>query len=166
MLNDQSGAKTNGVFTKVNGALANSLEFNKVYSLTTSFRFQKALNNKNLDSSQVFSLGGAYGVRAFPDGEYSSDNGYLIGAELFGSLPKFRGISNKVSIFADTGYASRENPTVSPAGRQLSDLGFGYQADFKEFFLKAQIARVIGSEKSETEDKEMTRLLLQMGWTY
>ena len=163
---DKAGANTNGNYTKISGSIEKSLQFNPTYSLTTSLQFQKALGNKNLDGSEDFSLGGAYGVRAFPDGEHSAENGYLLGAELFYALPSYEGINHKASIFADTGYAKMENPLAGIQGRQLSDMGIGYQASYKEFFAKAQIARVIGGEKVESESERSTKLLLQVGWVY
>lgn len=165
-LNDQNGAKTNGDYTKVSGSVEKSIQFNSEYALSTSFRFQKALNSKNLDGSEDFSLGGAYGVRAFPDGEHSAENGYLLGAELFYTLPGDGAFSHKVSCFADTGYARMENPTGATEARQLSDMGLGYQASYKQFFTKAQIARVVGGEKVESETNHSTKLLLQIGYVY
>ena len=48
----------------------------------------------NLDSSEKMELGGAYGVRAYPEGEAFGDEGYIATAEarlmldsLTGSLP-------------------------------------------------------------------------------
>ena len=161
-----SGPHTNGDYTKIEGSLEKSLELNPELSLTTSLRFQKALGNKNLDGSEDFSLGGAYGVRAFPDGEHSAENGYIFGAELYYTLPSVEGINHKASIFADTGYASMEKDNGTLEGRQLSDVGIGYQAFYKEFFAKAQVARVMGGEKSTTEDRDSTRALLQIGWMY
>ena len=163
---DDAGARTNGDYTKVSGTIEKAIAFNPQYSLTTSLRFQKALGNKNLDGSEDFSLGGAYGVRAFPDGEHSAENGYIFGAELFYALPSYEGINHKVSLFADTGYATMENKISGSESRQLSDMGLGYQATYKEFFAKAQIARVIGGEKVESESEHSTKLLLQVGWVY
>ena len=160
------GVKTNGEYTKISGTIEKGFTFNPEYSLTASLRFQKALGNKNLDGSEDFSLGGAYGVRAFPDGEHSAENGYIFGAELFYTLPSYEGINHKASIFADTGYAKMENPLTTTQGRQLSDVGLGYQASYKDFFAKAQVARVMGGEKSTTEDRDSTRALLQIGWMY
>lgn len=164
---DAAGAKTNGDYTKISGTIEKGIQFNPEYSLTTSLRFQKSLGNKNLDGSEDFSLGGAYGVRAFPDGEHSAENGYIFGAELFYTLPSYEGINHKASIFADTGYAKMENPLSTSESRQLGDMGIGYQASYKEFFAKAQVARVIGGEKvtSETPSHE-TKLLLQVGYIY
>lgn len=163
---DQAGAQTDGAYTKVNATLEKSIQFNPEYALTTSVRLQKALNDKNLDGSEDFSLGGAYGVRAFPDGEHSAENGYLIGAELFYTLPSVEGVTHKISLFGDTGYAKMENPIKNSEGRQLSDIGLGYQASYKAFFAKAQIAHVIGGEKVESESEHATKLLVQLGWVY
>ena len=165
-LDSPSNKDTDGSFSKIEGSLEKALQFNAEYSLTASLRFQKALKDKNLDGSEDFSLGGAYGVRAFPDGEHSAENGYILGVELFYTLPSYEGINHKVSIFADTGYASMQNYNGTVEGRQLFDMGLGYQASYKDFFAKAQIARVMGGEKSETEDKDSTRFLLQLGWIY
>lgn len=166
LASDQSGAKTNGAYSKIGVSVENTLEFNSIFSLSTTFKFQKSLGNKNLDGGEDFSLGGAYGVKAFPDGEYSAENGYLVGAELFYNLPKYKGVSQKTSLFVDTGYATMENPIAATDGKQLADIGLSYQASFKDFFAKAHLARVIGGEQSEVEDKETTRFLLQIGWTY
>jgi len=163
---DQAGAKTNGDYTKIAGSIEKGFQFNPEYSLTASLRFQKALSNKNLDASEDFSLGGAYGVRAFPDGEHSAENGYIFGAELFYALASVEGIHHKVSLFTDTGYAKMENPTGATEARQLSDVGLGYQAQYQSFFAKAQVAHVIGGEKSITEDKDTMRGLVQIGWIY
>jgi hemolysin activation/secretion protein len=165
-LDDINNADTDGSYSKIAGSIEKAIAFNPEYSLTTSLRFQKALNNKNLDGSEDFSLGGAYGVRAFPDGEHSAENGYIFGAELFYALPSVEGINHKASIFADTGYAKMENDNGTLQSRQLSDIGIGYQASYKDFFAKAQVARVIGGEKSTTEDEDSTRVLVQIGWIY
>ena len=163
---DAAGAQTDGDYSKISGSLEKSLQFNPEYSLTASLRFQKALGNKNLDGSEDFSLGGAYGVRAFPDGEHSAENGYILGAEFFYMLPSYEGIAHKVSLFADTGYAKMENALAGSEGRHLSDVGIGYQAFYKEFFAKAQIARVIGGESVTSESEYKTKALLQIGFVY
>ena len=165
-LDSPTNLDTDGSYSKISGSVEKSLQFNPELSLTTSLRFQKAIKDKNLDGSEDFSLGGAYGVRAFPDGEHSAENGYIVGAELFYALPSVEGINHKASIFADTGYASMQNNNGTSEGRQLSDVGLGYQANYKEFFAKAQVARVVGGEKVESETNHSTKLLLQVGWLY
>ena len=55
-------------------------------SLTDTLRFYGGFNGqlatKNLDSSEKFSLGGPFGVRAFPVNEALGDEGYLMNFEL------------------------------------------------------------------------------------
>ncbi len=104
--------------------------------------------------------------KAFPDGEHSAENGYILGAELFYTLPSYENINHKASLFVDTGYASMQNKNGTSESRQLSDIGLGYQASYKQFFGKAQIARVMGGEKVESESERSTKLLLQLGFVY
>lgn len=166
VLDSPSNDDTDGAYAKVSGSVEETMTFSPQYALTTSLRFQKALGNKNLDGSEDFSLGGAYGVRAFPDGEHSAENGYILGAELFYTLPSYENINHKASLFVDTGYASMQNKNGTSESRQLSDIGLGYQASYKQFFGKAQIARVMGGEKVESESERSTKLLLQLGFVY
>ncbi|PZN73481.1 MAG: hypothetical protein DM484_22590 [Candidatus Methylumidiphilus alinenensis] len=66
---------------------------------------------KNLSSSEKFSLGGPYGVRAYGVGEAPSDEMLLLSAELRASLPKPTLIPGELvgSAFLDTawGWLSR-----------------------------------------------------------
>lgn len=70
------GAKTNGSFEK------SSLQFLRIQRVTEKLNLQLLANaqfsNKNLDSSEKLSLGGATGVRAYPSGEASGDEGRKI----------------------------------------------------------------------------------------
>ena len=59
-----------------------------------------------------------------------------------------------------------ENSNGTSQSRHLSDVGVGYQASYKSFFTKAQVARVVGGEKVESENEHSTRLLLQLGYVY
>ncbi len=54
---------------------------------------------KNLDGSEDFSLGGAYGIKVYPDGELSAENGYLFSTELKYKLPAFNELSSQVGVF-------------------------------------------------------------------
>ncbi len=59
-----------------------------------------------------------------------------------------------------------QNKNGTSESRQLSDIGLGYQTSYKQFFGKAQIARVMGGEKVESESERSTKLLLQLGFVY
>lgn len=89
---DAMTARTNGRFNYLQFALARQQTITGPLSLYGSVRGQLAFDN--LDSSEQMGLGGAYGVRAYPEGEAYGDEGYIATAEarlmldaLTGSLP-------------------------------------------------------------------------------
>ncbi len=75
-----SGAKTNGSFNKTN------LQFLRIQRIAEAIDLQilasAQLASQNLDSSEKFTLGGVGGVRAFPSGEASGDEGKKISFDL------------------------------------------------------------------------------------
>jgi len=77
---DENSARSNGGFDKLNLAAARVQTIGGPLSLYLAARGQVALDN--LDSSEKMELGGAYGVRAYPEGEAYGDEGYIATAEL------------------------------------------------------------------------------------
>ena len=77
---DAATAKSEGGFSKWNLSFQRTQRVMDDVSLLLSYSGQWA--GKNLDSSEKFTLGGAYGVRAYPQGEASGDEGQLWTAEL------------------------------------------------------------------------------------
>ncbi len=89
---DAITAHSNGSFNYLQFALSRQQTLAGPLSLYGSVRGQLAFDN--LDSSEKMELGGAYGVRAYPEGEAFGDEGYIATAEarlmldsLTGSLP-------------------------------------------------------------------------------
>lgn len=89
---DDITAQSHGRFNSLQFALARQQTVAGPLSLFGSVRGQLAFDN--LDSSEKMQLGGAYGVRAYPEGEAFGDQGYIATAEarlmlvsLTGSLP-------------------------------------------------------------------------------
>lgn len=76
---DAIGPKTAGSFTRATYSLARLQKLTDKLTLFASFRGQLA--DGNLDSSQKFILGGSSGVRAYPVGEASGDQGNLLTLE-------------------------------------------------------------------------------------
>ena len=80
--NDQSstGAKTHGDFSK---ALFDIYHIHR-FTDKINFKYYGSLQyaSKNLDSSEKMSLGGVSGVRAYPSGEASGDEGYKFSFEV------------------------------------------------------------------------------------
>ena len=86
--NDQSstGAKTHGDFSK---ALFDVYHIHR-FTEKINFKYYGSLQyaSKNLDSSEKMSLGGISGVRAYPSGEASGDEGYKLSFEVQYDLSK------------------------------------------------------------------------------
>ena len=76
---------TEGSYTRFNAALTRLQKLNEHVNIVVSGSAQIA--GSNLDSSEKFTLGGPNGVRAYPVGEASGDQGQLINADLRYALP-------------------------------------------------------------------------------
>ncbi|WP_253189280.1 ShlB/FhaC/HecB family hemolysin secretion/activation protein [Brevundimonas sp. LM2] len=72
---DANTARTQGGFTKLTYAFTRLQTIRGPLSLHGALRGQWA--GDNLDSSEKMELGGAYGVRAYPEGEAYGDEGYI-----------------------------------------------------------------------------------------
>lgn len=115
---------TRGSFNKLNLDVARVQALPAGLSLFGRFSGQWA--DQNLDSSESFSLGGAYGVRAFPSGEGNGDAGWLAQAELRYTMGDFMPY-----VFHDNGRvavnarASRILPAVTDNHRSVAGGGVG-----------------------------------------
>lgn len=78
--NDTTTARREGRFDKIN------LDASRIQKLPDAFtlygRYSGQWTDRNLDSSERLSLGGLYGVRAYPMGEGLGDRGWLAQVEL------------------------------------------------------------------------------------
>ncbi len=72
---DATTARSQGTYNKLQGSFSRIQSIAGPVSVFASVRGQVAL--KNLDSSEQMELGGAYGVRAYPEGEAFGDTGYI-----------------------------------------------------------------------------------------
>jgi len=77
---DALSARTNGAYQRYTYALAQYQWLSNSTMLLLSVNGQQA--SKNLDSAEKMSLGGPFGVRAYPSGEASGDKGYVATAEI------------------------------------------------------------------------------------
>jgi hemolysin activation/secretion protein len=82
---DAATAQTSGAFDKLNMTAQRHQYLNDRLTFMTLLSAQAA--NKNLDSSEKMSLGGANGVRSYPQGEAAGDEGVLLNCELRWSIP-------------------------------------------------------------------------------
>ena len=82
---DALTARTDGGYGKLQASVARLQTISGPLSLYGSVRGQLAFDN--LDTSEKMELGGAYGVRAYPEGEAYGDDGYIATAEARLTLP-------------------------------------------------------------------------------
>jgi len=82
---DAASARSNGDYTKLRYGY--SLRFNATATDILQLRITGQWAEKNLDSSEKMSLGGIDGVRAYPTGEASGDEGWLARLEWAKLLP-------------------------------------------------------------------------------
>jgi hemolysin activation/secretion protein len=146
---DADSARSNGGFDKLNLAAARIQTISGPLSLYLAARGQVALDN--LDSSEKMELGGAYGVRAYPEGEAYGDEGYIATAELRLRLDQWtRGLPGRFQLigFVDSGEVDyAHNPWFSgPNHARRSGYGAGLSwAGPERILISATYARKLGN---------------------
>ena len=111
------------------------------------------------------SLGGAYGVRAYPQGEGLGDQGYVATAEIFRKFQVPLPGVWQGSVFVDRGAitVSKEPFTSSANSRTLTGGGFGFTVALPgNWSLKSSIAWRIGSELPKNDVDRSPRGWMQM----
>jgi hemolysin activation/secretion protein len=134
---DAASAQSNGSYTRF-GYGANRLQrFTDSTFLALSVTGQTA--SKNLDSSEKFSLGGINGVRAYPQGEASGDEGYRATVELrHNVMPNVQ-----ATVFYDVGKVTINRKPFGPAAsnsRNLAGVGVGLNAGLGPVQLRSSLA--------------------------
>ncbi|MFZ5524274.1 MAG: ShlB/FhaC/HecB family hemolysin secretion/activation protein [Pseudomonadota bacterium] len=131
-----TSAKTNGPFARFNYSINRQQRLGDSYSFFFALSGQAA--NKNLNSSEQFTLGGAYGVRAYPQGEGLGDEGRLATVELRRSFSQ----RLQAVLFYDAGTVIyNHNPYLAgPNTRTLSGGGMGINANIFGIDIKAYLA--------------------------
>ena len=156
--NDRQTARTQGSFLKLNPSLVRLQRLTDTLSLYTQVQGQWA--NGNLDSSEKFSLGGAYGVRAYPQGEASGDLGWLANVEVRYALSdawQLNGFLDhgQVRINQDAWTSDDNSRSLSGAGVGASWTGYGWQVNGVAAFK-------LGGEEAESDKDRGARLWVQV----
>lgn len=144
------GARTQGSFQKINWNATRLQRVTEKLSFAAMFNGQSA--SKNLDSGERFQLGGPSGVRAYPAGEATGDEGLraTLEARYFAGSFDAAGDVN-VQAFYDWGSVRQfKDPSAqtltTPNDFNLSGIGFGITVSRPgRFEAKAQWAQKIGS---------------------
>lgn len=158
---DEETANSAGSYTKFALNALRQQYINKRLSLMVSLNGQLA--SKNLDSSEKMSLGGAYGVRAYPKGEASGDIGYLATAELRWTLPLANPKAGMLQMvgFIDGGSViiNKNNWTELDNRRNLYGGGLGLIWNKPgDYMLRLSYAWKIGSEQAKSDTDKNGRL--------
>lgn len=148
-----SGTNSRGSFNKLN------LDVARVQALPGDFslfgRVSAQWADKNLDSSEGFSLGGPNGVRAYPTGEANGDEGWLAQLELRYALGAFSPF-----VFYDAG-SIRVNakpgsitPKVTQNTRSIGGGGIGVRYQQGPFAVDASVAWQTEGGKAQSDSSD------------
>ncbi len=170
---DAAGANTQGSYTKQRLSVSRLQTLPQGWFGFASAQLQRA--NKNLDSSERFSLGGLYGVRAYPAGEAPGTQAALASLEIRKAL--FSGLN--AAAFYDWGSinAFKDNSITQAPLNSYSLKGVGVSLSWDKNLtelvsaqLRATLARRLGSNPGQTPDgkdqdgsKDENRLWLDAG---
>jgi len=163
---DAATAQSNGHYNKLGFSAMRLQNVTDRVSLYGAISGQLA--SKNLDVSEKMSLGGMYGVRAYPVGEAYADEGYLLTLEARLLLPKFsQQMPGQMHLiaFVDSG-SVRINKNVWDRSidnrRTLSGGGIGLNwIDPGNFAVRTYYARKIGNEAATSAPDASGRFWIQ-----
>lgn len=155
---DDATAGTRGRFHKLNPSLVRLQRLSDRFSLYTQLQGQWA--DGNLDSSEKLYLGGAYGVRAYPQGEASGDQGWLANVELRYALTE----AWQLSTFVDHGEVrlNKDSWTSDDNHRSLSGAGFGALWAAHGWQVNAVAAWKLGNAEAESDVERTPRVWAQV----
>ena len=164
---DRITARTSGSYGKLAFQLARLQAIAGPLSLYGEARGQLA--SKNLDSSEKMGLGGAYGVRAYPQGEGYGDQGYILTLEARLRLATFDSpIGGELQAVAFTDHGSvwlNQNPwSPGDNNRKLSAAGVGlnWQGGDHGFVVRTAYAFKLGNEKATSAPDKSGRFWFQI----
>lgn len=163
---DARTAGTQGSFNKIEFAASRLQTVSGPLSLYASVRGQFAFDN--LDTSEKMELGGAYGVRAYPEGEAYGDQGVIGTAEARLTLSQWMEFvpgQLQAIAFADVGTVDyAHNPWFAERNRShRSGVGAGLSwAGAEGFLVKASYAHRLGDQPVTSGPDRKGRFLFQI----
>ncbi|THD79394.1 MAG: ShlB/FhaC/HecB family hemolysin secretion/activation protein [Phenylobacterium sp.] len=163
---DAITARTEGDYDKLAFEVSRLQETGGPLSFWGEARGQLA--SKNLDSSEKMELGGAYGVRGYPEGEAYGDEGYILTAEArlrMARLSQWTRGQVQTFVFVDDGSVRlNKSPWVAgPNTRTLSAAGVGVSwANAHGLMIKVTYAARLGSERATSAPDRSGRVWVQV----
>lgn len=164
---DRLTTRTDGGYGKVQFSFARLQTIAGPLSLFASARGQIAFDN--LDISEKMELGGAYAVRAYPEGEAYGDQGYVATAEARLTLPHVVPGTVQLIGFVDAGeveYAKHPYFNGSNhATRSAYGAGVTWSAPY-DVVIKATYARKLGDADATSAPDKSGRAWFQISKTF
>lgn len=155
---DAFTARTQGSFNKWNPAFLRLQRLSRSFSLYA--RVEGQLSDNNLNSAEKFWLGGAYGVRAYPQGEAAGDQGWLANLELrYDLTPAWQ-----LSTFLDHGEVRLNKDTWDSGDnhRSLSGAGVGVNWSDYGWRVSAVSAWKLGNDDPQSDVDRTPRAWVQL----
>jgi hemolysin activation/secretion protein len=156
---DAQGHRTAGSYARL--VLQGGGERALADGLAGSLRANAQWAAKNLDSSEKLALGGLQGVRAYPQGEASSDDALILSAELRWSLGAWRAL-----VFADAAQGRlwhRGLPAERAVRKTLHGVGAGAELSLPQrVLLQLTVAQPTAGPPARRADRG-ARAWLQLG---
>ncbi|MCA6215647.1 ShlB/FhaC/HecB family hemolysin secretion/activation protein [Ideonella sp. B7] len=147
---DRLGAGTQGSYQKLSWRLARTQTLPGLADWSVLLAANGQFATANLDSSEKFILGGPSGVRAYPVGEASGDEGTLLNLELRRDVRAFD-LRGQALVFFDAGWVTQHHNLWSgalPEGQAnrytLTGAGLGFNLAGERWNLRSAWAHVIG----------------------
>ena len=161
------GLQTAGTFGKYNLNLTRLQQVRERLALYLTYGYQWA--DKNLDSSEKMYLGGPNGIRAYPAGEASGDEGWIGMAELRYNLPAKEGAKDiyQLITFIDGGsvYQNKHPLAISTDSNRRSLYGMGVGINWSRennWAARLHYAWKLGSEEAQSDTDRSGRLWFQL----
>jgi len=163
---DAATARSAGTFNVVRASFARLQSIAGPFSLYAGARGQYAFNN--LDSSEKMELGGAYGVRAYPEGEAFGDSGYIATVEarytLGGDPDRLPGRFELIG-FIDTGDVRYAQDPWFPGPNHTRRTGYGAGLNWagpQGLLIRTSYARKWGTGPSTSAPDKAGRFWFQV----
>ncbi len=147
---DAASLRTQGGYSKLNFSVDRLQTVYGPFEIFAGVRGQFA--GKNLDITEKMELGGAYGVRAYPEGEDYGDEGYVATLEGRVWLPKvWDELPGRMQFvgFVDTGWVRFDKSPFFPGPNSATRSGAGVGlnwADNDDFAVRLAYAHILGSK--------------------
>jgi hemolysin activation/secretion protein len=163
---DAIGARSQGRFNKLQYALSRLQTVSGPLSVYGSLRGQVATDN--LDSSEKMVLGGAYAVRAYPEGEAYGDEGYVATLEARLMLDQWtQPLPGQFQFiaFVDAGEVDLAHDAWFPGSNQARRSGGGIGLNWfgpHDLIVRASYARRFNDQRSTSGPDETGRAWFQV----